>query len=317
MTGEPVVTIAVVSWNTRDLLERCLESIRPEVDTGRAAALVVDNGSSDGSPELVRDGYGWASLIEPGTNLGFGAAVNLGARRSSSPWIAAANADIALQRGALEAMLSCAERNPRAGAIAPRLVLPDGSTQHSVYPFPTLGLAAEFNLALHRILPGLGDRLCLEGYWDPARERTVDWAIGAFLLVRSRAFEQVGGFDSGQWMYAEDLDLGWRLAKAGWTTCYEPSALVLHEGSAATTQAWGEQRTVRWVTSTYTWMARRRGVAATRMVAVINVAGAAVRWALFACGALFLPRRWAAPRDMNRAWASLHRIGLAPSRGVR
>ena len=73
----------------------------------------------------------------------------------------------------------------------------------------------------------------------------MDWALGAFLVIRRAAFEAAGGFDDQQWMYAEDLDLGWRIARAGCTTHYVPSARVLHHASAATTQAWGDERTLR------------------------------------------------------------------------
>src|SRR4051812_32308342 len=90
------VTVAVVSWNTRDLLADCLRSLKPEVDAGRASVWVVDNGSSDGSRELVKSDAPWATLVEPDENLGFGAAVDLVAERTDGPWLAAANADIAL-----------------------------------------------------------------------------------------------------------------------------------------------------------------------------------------------------------------------------
>ena len=213
------VAIAVVSWNTRELLRACLDSLRPEHEAGRAEVHVVDNASSDGSPDLVRQDYAWVNLIEPGENLGFGPAVNLVAQRTESPWLAPANADIALQPGALQRLLDTGAEHPRAGIVAPRLVHPDGATQHSVYAFPTLPFTAAFNLGLARVVPGLGDRLCLIGEWDADRPRWVDWAVGAFLLVRREAWDAAGGFDDQQWMYAEDLDLGWRIHQAGWRTC--------------------------------------------------------------------------------------------------
>src|SRR3954454_9161285 len=91
----PPVTVAIVSWNTRDLLRRCLDSLWPEVERGRAEVWVVDNASSDGSPELVRECYDWVKLIASGGNLGFGTAINRVARQTRSEWIATANADIA------------------------------------------------------------------------------------------------------------------------------------------------------------------------------------------------------------------------------
>ena len=269
--------VAVVSWNTRELLRACLESLRADHDAGRAEVWVVDNGSADGSPALVRDAFPWVRLVEPGANLGFGAAVNLVAERSTAPWLAPANADVALEPGALERLLATGAEHPRAGAVAPRLVLPGGATQHSVYAFPTVPFTVVHNLGLARVVPGLGDRLCLLGAWDPERPRWVDWAVAAFLLVRRDAWDAAGGFDPAQWMYAEDLDLGWRLARAGWRTRYEPRARVRHTESAATRQAWGDDGTRRRQAATYDWMLRRRGRARTRAAALVNVAGARVR----------------------------------------
>src|SRR4051812_44753022 len=99
---------------------------------------VVDNASSDGSADLVRDRYGWVNLIASEENLGFGTAITFVGSKPRSDWIAPANADIALRPGALQALLDAGERAPRAGAIAPRLVLTTGATQHSVFAFPTI-----------------------------------------------------------------------------------------------------------------------------------------------------------------------------------
>ena len=313
MPARAPVAVAVVSWNTRQLLDRCLASLRTDHEAGRAEVWVVDNASDDGSPDLVRDRHGWAQLVEPGENVGFGAAVNLVAARTRAPWVAAANADVEVTPGALEALLAAGEREPRAGAVAPRLVLPDGSTQHSVHPFPTLPVLLAFNLGVHRVVPGLGDRLLLEGRWQPERGREVDWALAAFLLVRRRAFEDVGGFAEEQWLYAEDLDLGWRLARAGWTTRYEPRAVVRHRSGAAAERAFGDDALARQTAASYAWLLRRRGLARTRASAAVNLVGAAARAAGLAPLARLAPGRFAEARAGARRWARLHReVGLGP-----
>jgi GT2 family glycosyltransferase len=301
----PPVALAVVSWNTRELLASCLESVEPEVREGRVEAWVVDNASSDGSAELVRERYGWVKLIAADENLGFGAAVNLVAARTRSEWIAASNADIELTPGALEALLDIGARDPAAGAVAPRLVRADGSIQQSVHSFPTVGSTALVAAGAHRLSDRLADRMCIEGRWDSNRPRRVDWAVGAFILIRRSAWEQVHGFDSRQWLYAEDLDLGWRLTRAGWLTRYEPSAVVRHHGEAATSQAWGEQTTDRWMESTYRWLRLRRGRTRARVIAAINVSGAAARWALLTPAAL-LRRSGREDRARMARWARLH-----------
>lgn len=304
----------VVSWNTRELLRACLQSIESEVGLGNAQAWVVDNASSDGSAELVRTAFPWAQLIASGENLGFGAAVNLAARRTSTPWIAVANADIELSPGTLARLLEAGAADPAVGIVAPRLVLENGTTQHSVYAFPTLPFALAFNLGIPSLSRRLADHWALEGRWDPDRARWVDWAIGAFLLVRREAWDAVGGFAPDQWMYAEDLDLAWRIAAAGWRTRFEPSAAVRHHGAAATSQLWGDARDVQWQRSTYAWMLRRRGTVITRTFALVNTLGAAVRAFFLAVPALSGDRRRRAEWTAMRRWTRLHLGNLLASR---
>ena len=160
------VAVAVVSWELRDLLARTLESLKPDADAGLIEVWVVDNASADGSADMVREHFPWVSLIASEENLGYGAAVNLVADRTDTDWIAPANEDIEVRPGAIERLLEVGGDHPRAGLVAPRLELPDGSTQHSVHPFPTVWLTTLYNLGLHRLSRRLADRLCLEGYWD-------------------------------------------------------------------------------------------------------------------------------------------------------
>ena len=310
----PAVAFAVVSWNTRELLRACLESLAAEVTAGRAEVWVVDNASTDASAELVASQFPWARLIASPDNLGFGAAANLVAARTSTPWLAIANADTALLPGSLAKLLDTGERHPEAGVVAPLLLLGDGTPQHSAYRFPTLPFALAFNLGLGRVGRRSGERMLLEGRWASDRAGTVDWAIGAFLLIRRGAWDRVGGFDPGQWMYAEDLDLGWRLAAAGWTTYFEPGAAVRHHGGAATSQLWGDARDARWLRSTYAWMLRRRGPVIMRGYALINAAGAACRMVLYAAPSIALGDPWPERRRAMRRWTQLHLANLLASR---
>jgi GT2 family glycosyltransferase len=272
----PEVLVAVVSWNTRELLARCLTSL----DDPRCEVWVVDNGSSDGSVEMVRERFPSVQLIASEENLGFGRAVNLAvARGSATEWIAAANADIALTPGALDALLA----SP-GSYVAPLLELPDGSVQPSVLPFPGLWFTLLFNLGVAR-----GRR---------------EWALGAFVMVRRSAWP---GFDEAQWMYAEDLDLGWRLTRAGFPLTVADSARVLHESAASTSVAFGSETEARWQRATYEWMLRRRGLPVTRAVALVNVLGALAR--------SLMPWRPAWQRARSREWARTHAVGLRVKRG--
>lgn len=295
------VTAAVVSWNTRELLRRCLTALGGE----DVEVHVVDNGSTDGSRELVRSEFGAVTLHAPERNLGFGPAVNLVAARTQTPWLLVSNADTAPQPGAVAALLAAGAADPRAGALAPRLRLPDGSDQHSAYPFPTLPLLAAFNSGVAGRLPRLADRLCLEGHWDARRARRVPWAVGACLLVRREAWDAVGGFDPALWLYVEDLDLGWRLRRAGWHTRHVPDAVIDHESAASTRQAWGDARAERWQAETYAWLRRRRGSARARAAYALDVAGAAARVRLARDG-------WR--RERARGWLALHRSAWRQAR---
>jgi GT2 family glycosyltransferase len=305
------VTIAIVSWNTRDLLARCLDSLAPEVERGMAEVWVVDNASSDGSPDLVRDRYDWVHLIASEENLGFGKALNLVAEQTSSEWIATANADIALRPGALDTLLEAGSRDPRAGAVAPRLLLTTGETQHSVFAFPTITFSFLLAIAAFRFSKTVGDRRAFPGYWNTERARRVPWAIAAFLLVRREAWDEVGGFDERQWMYAEDLDIGWRLREAGWATRYEPRALVDHESAASTSQLFGPELAPHWQRATYGCIARRRGTSYARAVALLNLVGALWRWARVAVEAARRPAR-AGARDAHWRWVLVHAHALSP-----
>jgi GT2 family glycosyltransferase len=119
-----------------------------------------------------------------------------------------------------------------------------------------------------------GERLCLVGRWNPDRARRVDWAHGAVLMVRRAAWDAVDGFDPDVWMYGEDLDLAWRLRRAGFATRYEPRAIVHHAQSAAATQAFGDEKDAREWDAAYEWMVRRRGRPAALGVALVNLLAA-------------------------------------------
>jgi N-acetylglucosaminyl-diphospho-decaprenol L-rhamnosyltransferase len=300
------VAVAVVSTNLRELLAATLRSLEPEARAGRAEVWVVDTASSDGSPEMVREEFPWVSLIASEENLGYGPAINRVVERTESEWIAPANEDIELEPGALERMLACAGEHPQAAVIAPRLVLPDGTAQHSVHAFPTVVRTALWASGIEHLSPRLAERLCAFGAWDPDRAREVPWAIATFLLVRRSAFEAVGGFEDAHWMHAEDLDLSWRLARAGWRTRYEPAAIVHHVGSAATKQAFGEELEPRWWAATYRFLAERRGLAVAWTVAALNLLGALVR----------MPFAGRERRGRLRTWARIHRQGLRSRRSL-
>ena len=275
--GQPIA-VAVVSWNTRELLGRCLDSLADDAAADRADVWVVDNGSTDGSRELIAARYRWVKLVTPGENLGFGPAVNLVAQRTAAPWLVAANADVWLEPGALERLRTCAASDKRVGMVGPRLLLLDGSTQISVRPFPSVVSALLLLMHATRVSARARRALRVAGSWEPAPGEAVPWITGAFVLMRRRAFEEAGGFDAEQWLYGEDMDLCWRMRERDWLIRWEPEAIAHHAHSAAASQAFGDgELTVHIAVGQHLWMLRRRGAFATRLRALAGALVAALQ----------------------------------------
>ena len=316
VTETPSVAIAVVSWNTREPLSRCLGSLERQAEDWGIPVWVIDNGSTDGSPEMVRQQFPWAKLVEAGANLGFGAAINLVADRVWAEWLVAANADVECDKEALETLLDVGRSHPEAGVLAPRLELPSGATQRSCFPFPRLHRQALAAVGVHRISQRLARRLGFEEPPDDASGREVDYAMGAFLLVRRNAFEAVGRFDPAQWMYSEDLDICWRLRRARMKTLYVPSATVRHAGGAATDISFSTRVPMLKLAAQYAWLERRRGRWVMYASAGLNLLGATLRLSLLCPLARISPRRWAPARDRVIRWLRINRVALGARRST-
>jgi GT2 family glycosyltransferase len=219
--------VVIVSYRSRELLVDCLESLRAHPPSCPMSVIVVDNGSGDGTAEMVQTGYPEVELIASQTNLGFAAATNAAARRGDAPYVLALNPDTAVTDGALDAVLAVLEAHPEVAVVGPKLLRQDGSLDHAAKRwFPTpLSALGHFSGVGRR--PGASGRLA--AYRAPEVESgPVDAVNGAFMLMRRSAYEAAGGFDEGYWMYMEDLDLSYRLARAGWLSWYEPAATVTH-----------------------------------------------------------------------------------------
>lgn len=243
MTGSPAVDLSVVvlSYQTRDLLRECLEALDPATGglPGPAELVVVDNGSTDGSRELVRTRFPGVALIEPARNLGFAGANNLGLQRSCGRFVLLLNADARVMPGAVGEMLRFLERRPDVGLVGPRLVYPDGRDQDCAFALPTLPMAFLDVFPLHHHLPGARFTARLNGRHRVAGRREpfpIGHPLGACMLVRRAAFEAAGLLDAGYFMYAEEIDWCIRLRRAGWGIYCVPTAVVVHHGGASTGQ---------------------------------------------------------------------------------
>jgi N-acetylglucosaminyl-diphospho-decaprenol L-rhamnosyltransferase len=229
------LAVVIINYNTRDHLRRCLDSLG---DAGRAELVVVDDGSSDGSVAMVREEYPHVRCVANGaTASGYGAAANRGVGASQAPYVLLLNSDTILPPGAI-ATLSCyLDRHPRVGIAGPRLANPDGSLQVSTFPYPEpMHMLIRETSLLHLVglLPVVRDYYLLT--WPHDGERNVPWVLGAALLIRREAFEAVGGFDAGFYMYSEEVDLCYRVARAGWQVRFTPEATIVHVGGASVNQ---------------------------------------------------------------------------------
>jgi N-acetylglucosaminyl-diphospho-decaprenol L-rhamnosyltransferase len=229
--AQPDVSVVVVSFNTRDLLARCLETVREQAGPS-LEVVVVDNGSTDGSVRYVRERFPEVTVLPLGENRGFAAANNAAFARCRGEYVLLLNSDTFLHDGALAALVDAARRHPRAAAVGPRLLNGDGSLQRSAWPFPQARRLLLEAVTLHRPLARLGlvEDLRL---WAHDDERAVDFLIGACLLVRRHALDEVGGFDEGFWLYGEEADLCWRLSQRGWQVVLAPDAVATHVGGAS------------------------------------------------------------------------------------
>ena len=233
-----MLSILIISFNTRDLTLRCLKSVFACADGFDLEVIVVDNASADGSPQAIEQQYPQVKLIRNPTNAGFGAANNLAmaAACPAADYFLLLNSDAFLSPGALKAMVAIMEAQPAVGLVGPRLEYAPGKLQQSVYYFPSPGRAWLESLWISAVTP-------VRSGWDDLRHWPHDsewlcpWVIGACMLVRRAVYQQVGGFDEDMFMYSEETDWQKRIAKAGWKIAFTPKAVVTHLGGASSANA--------------------------------------------------------------------------------
>ncbi len=252
-TGNPDLSIIVLSWNVRDLLRACLVSVvsgqEPGVNSQEAGGrrqgpdgltpvpcpptpeiIVVDNASTDGSADMVAAEFPQVRLIRNAENVGFARGNNIGIAASTGRYVLLLNSDTIVHQGTLDGLIAFMDAHPRAGACSPRLLQPDGEPQAYAFgrdPTPGYLLRRTFSrLIFHRPLHD----------WRIAETREVDWISGACLLARRATIEEVGGLDEAMFMYFEDNDWCRRMRLAGWQIYYVPTVAIIHIGGAGLKQ---------------------------------------------------------------------------------
>lgn len=228
------LSVIIVNYNTRALLQGCLKSIR--VHEPRAQVIVVDNASRDDSVAVVERQFPEAQLLRADRNLGFAAANNLGAKAALGDYLALVNSDAELQDDTLSRCVAYLGENPGTGALSPRLIGLDGQPQQCLYPWPTLASIAKSMGYLPRWLRSASPHAWGRGESNLTQPPPPGWLAGTTLVIRRSAWEDLNRddlLDSRFFMYWEDADLSARLSRRGWSLeVFEPGE-VLHHGGAS------------------------------------------------------------------------------------
>ena len=228
------VAAVVVNFNSGDHLVDCLRSLRGEgVDT----IVVVDNASADGSLDAGVRADPNVQVVRLPRNVGYGAGANRGVAATTSTYVLVLNPDTVVEPGLVKGLVGALERDPQLGIVGPRLDNQDGTLYPSVREFPKLGDAIGHAFLVDVVPNNRFTRRYRMLDWDHREARRVDWVSGAGFLVRRAAFDSVDGFDEAYFMYLEEVDLCWRLARAGWFAGYEPTVGLMHVQGVSTARA--------------------------------------------------------------------------------
>lgn len=223
------LSISIINWNTKDYLKRCLQSIEENIKNISYEVIAVDNNSSDGSIDMIRNDFPKIKLVENKTNLGFSRANNQAIKKATGRYILLLNPDTLVLDKAIPKMIDFMEQHSNAGIIGCKLLNEDGSVQMSCRSFPTLnslfytftGLDTKFPKS-----PILSNHIM--SYWNHNEIREVDWVSGACLMIRRAVVKQIGLLDEEFFMYCEDLDYCRRTKQKGWGIYYLPEAQIMH-----------------------------------------------------------------------------------------
>ncbi len=227
---KPRLSIIILNYNTKDLLESCLESIKENKDEADLEVVVCDNASTDGSSDMVKSQFPWVKLIENKETLGFAAGNNRAKNIVSGEYVLILNSDTEIKRGTLKESLKYLDGHPEVGALTCKLVLSDGKLDPDTRrSFPTPWITFSHFLKLDLIFPM--SRLFAQywyGYRSAEEVQEVDVIQGAFTLARKKVLDDVGWYDEDYFMDGEDIDLCWKIKEKGLKIIYFPKVSIIH-----------------------------------------------------------------------------------------
>lgn len=222
MNGAQLSTI-IVSYNVADLLADCVRSLETGAGDLHCRVIVVDNASTDRTRQMLASEFPWVTLVANDTNVGFAAANNQGIRMQNAPYVMLLNPDTVVRGSALQEMHNAMQTYRNIGILGPKLLNPDGSLQSGPLAFPTVRslLTGRMSAVRGTVAPGISG---------------ADWVLGAAMMVRREAIEQVGLMDEGYFLYAEEKDWCYRARRAGWKVGVLTDAEIIHLGGRSTGQ---------------------------------------------------------------------------------
>jgi GT2 family glycosyltransferase len=290
------LSVVIVNWNTRELVLRCLEHLLGLDLPAVHEIWVVDNGSTDGSCDAIRSGFPQVALLANSRNLGFAAANNQALGRVRGQYALLLNSDCFPQPGSIPALLDAMAMDSRVGIAGGALVHPDGRPQNSFGATPSL--ASE--LLPKGLLQWLWPERFPSKRRPPSGPTEVGAVLGAFLMVRRAAWEQVGGLDEGFFFFMEETDWCLRMGKAGWKVIHVPGARAVHLlGGSASRDSVGAR--VEFHRSRYRFFALHRGRTTERLLRAGIFIGSVTNWA--SSGVLSR-----LPGARGNRWRARHRI---------
>ncbi len=231
------LSIIIVNWNVRELLDRCLASIfAADLAPGSFEIIVADSASADDSVAMVRQKYPAVRLLAQERNVGFTRGNNIGLAQAQGDFLLLLNPDTEVSRKALSALVDYLEQHPAVGIVGPHTLNSDGSHQSSRRRFPTLmtGIFESSWLAVAAPARIERDYRMLET--DDDDIMLVDWVQGSALMLRRELYRDIGGMDEAYVMYSEELDFCRRAKAAGWQVAYHGGAVITHHGGKSSEQ---------------------------------------------------------------------------------
>jgi N-acetylglucosaminyl-diphospho-decaprenol L-rhamnosyltransferase len=273
------LSIVIVNWNSKDFLRQCLLSLRAHGAALHPQIIVVDGGSFDGCGEMLAGEFPEVEFIQSPDNLGFGRSNNLGVARATGEFLLLLNPDTEIKPGCLEALLAALQEIPGAGLVGARQLNTDGSLQlSSIHRLPTPWNSAFTTAGAHR------------RYWRKCGAGRspvpvpVEAVSGACMLLRSDLFRRVGGFTPEYFMYAEDMDLCFKVRRAGGVIWHVPGAVLTHHGGGSTRRQFSKFSTVMQLSALSLYLRRNHGTGAAGRHRGLVAVSALLRLALLVPG---------------------------------